>query len=102
VKKSPAAIIGVLAAYGQAVVSQLYLPVPLLGEVAETYGVSVAAAGLVLTVFGIAYAVGSDLLTKCGLSRTLGEEDRLPLPGPPKQLQAASALALKRSKFALP
>lgn len=56
--KSPAAIIGVLAICGLAVVSQLYLPVPLLGQVAERYGVSVAAAGLVLTVFGIAYATG--------------------------------------------
>ena len=37
-----------------------------------------------------------------GLSRTLGEESRLPLPGPPKQLQAARTLALKRSRFALP
>jgi hypothetical protein len=37
-----------------------------------------------------------------GLSRTLGEEGRLPLPGPPKQLQAARTLALKRSRFALP
>ena len=42
----------------------------------------------------------ADLLIMCGLSRSLGEEGRLPLPGPPEQLQAASALALKRSKFA--
>lgn len=56
--KSPTAIIGVLAACGLAVVSQLYLPVPLLGQVAERYGVSTVAAGLVLTVFGIAYATG--------------------------------------------
>ena len=54
----PAVIIMVLAMCGLAVVSQLYVPVPLLGDVGEEYGVSVALAGLVLTVFGIAYAVG--------------------------------------------
>ena len=54
----PAVIIVVLAVCGLAVVSQLYVPVPLLGDVGNEYGVSVALAGLVLTVFGIAYAVG--------------------------------------------
>lgn len=57
-KNAPSFVIAVLAACGLAVVSQLYLPVPLLSEVSERYGVPVPAAGLVLTVFGIAYAAG--------------------------------------------
>lgn len=57
-KSSPATIIGVLAACALAVVSQLYIPVPLLEQVAGQYGVPVTAAGLVLTLFGIAYATG--------------------------------------------
>lgn len=58
VKNAPATIIAVLALCGLAVVSQLYLPVPLLGQVAATYGVAATTAGLVLTLFGMAYATG--------------------------------------------
>lgn len=57
-RNTPSFIIVVLAVCGLAVVSQLYLPVPLLVEMAERYDTSVSAAGLVLTVFGIAYATG--------------------------------------------
>lgn len=57
-KDTPAFSIAVLAACGLAVVSQLYLPVPLLAAMAAQYSVPVPAAGLVLTVFGIAYATG--------------------------------------------
>lgn len=53
-----AVIIMVLAMCGLVVVSQLYVPVPLIGDVGEEYGVPVALAGLVLTAFGIAYAGG--------------------------------------------
>jgi MFS family permease len=57
-RSTSAFIIVVLAACGLTVVSQLYLPIPLLVKIAEQYGVSVSAAGWVLTVFGIAYATG--------------------------------------------
>lgn len=57
-RNTPSFIIIVLAACGLTVVSQLYLPVPLLVEMAEQYDTSVSAAGLVLTAFGIAYATG--------------------------------------------
>lgn len=40
------------------VVSQLYVPVPLLRQVAAQYSVPLTSAGLVLTVFGITYATG--------------------------------------------
>lgn len=56
--KSPAFSILILGMVGLAVVSQLYVPVPLLQPIATQYDVPVTAAGLVLTVFGIAYASG--------------------------------------------
>jgi predicted MFS family arabinose efflux permease len=57
-RQSPLAITGLLAVCGLVVVSQLYLPIPLLQRIAAQYNVEVSAAGLVLTVFGIAYATG--------------------------------------------
>lgn len=39
-------------------VSQIYLPLPLFGDISEVYGVSAATAGLIATVFGITYAAG--------------------------------------------
>lgn len=56
--KHPSIIIAILALTGLAVVSQLYLPLPLIGSIGEDYSVSAGAAGLVSTVFGIAYATG--------------------------------------------
>lgn len=56
--RHPALIIALLALTGLAVVSQLYLPLPLIGSIGEDYSVSAGAAGLVSTVFGIAYASG--------------------------------------------
>lgn len=56
--RHPALIIALLALTGLAVVSQLYLPLPLIGAIGEDYSVSAGAAGLVSTVFGIAYASG--------------------------------------------
>jgi MFS family permease len=50
--------IALLAVSGLVVVSELYLPLPLIDAVAETYGVSTAAAGLVSSAFGYAYAAG--------------------------------------------
>jgi MFS family permease len=47
-----------LAISALAVVSQIYLPLPLFGTIAENYGVSAVTAGLVSTVFGLAYACG--------------------------------------------
>lgn len=56
--RHPALAIAVLALTGLAVVSQLYLPLPLFGDISGSYGVPAAAAGLVSTVFGVAYATG--------------------------------------------
>lgn len=56
--RHPALIIALLALTGLAVVSQLYLPLPLIGAIGEDYSVSAGAAGLVSTVFGVAYASG--------------------------------------------
>lgn len=56
--RHPVLIIAILALTGLAVVSQLYLPLPLTGSIGEDYSVSAGAAGLVSTVFGIAYASG--------------------------------------------
>ncbi len=50
--------IALLALSGLVVVSELYLPLPLLDAVAESYGVSTAVAGLVSSAFGYAYAAG--------------------------------------------
>ena len=50
--------IALLALSGLVVVSELYLPLPLIDVVAEAYGVSTAAAGLVSSAFGYAYAAG--------------------------------------------
>ena len=47
-----------LALSGLVVVSELYLPLPLIDTLAARYGVSTAAAGLVSSAFGYAYAVG--------------------------------------------
>lgn len=57
-RNSTSFIVAVLAACGLAVMSQVYLPMPLLAEVAKRYGVTVPTAGLVLPVFSIAYATG--------------------------------------------
>lgn len=56
--RHPALVIAVLVFSGLAVVSQLYLPLPLFGDIADDYGVSTGAAGLISTVFGVAYASG--------------------------------------------
>lgn len=56
--RRPSVIIILLAVSALAVVSQLYLPLPLFGDIAERYGVSVGTAGLIATVFGLAYACG--------------------------------------------
>lgn len=56
--RSPFPIIALLALSGFAVVSQLYLPLPLFGVIGERYGVSAGTAGLVSTVFGLPYACG--------------------------------------------
>jgi MFS family permease len=50
--------IALLAVSGLVVVSELYLPLPLIDAVAQSYGVSTAAAGLVSSAFGYAYAAG--------------------------------------------
>jgi len=54
----PVTIIMVAALTGLLVVTQLYLPLPLLGGIAEAHDVSLARAGLVSSVFGFAYAAG--------------------------------------------
>ncbi|MEQ8966654.1 MAG: MFS transporter [Azospirillaceae bacterium] len=54
----PVTIITVAALTGFLVVAQLYLPLPLLGDIAEAHDVSLARAGLVSSVFGFAYAAG--------------------------------------------
>jgi MFS family permease len=54
----PSIIIAILALTGLAVVSQLYLPLPLIGSISGDYSVSAGAAGLLSTVFGVAYAIG--------------------------------------------
>lgn len=56
--RRPSLIIILLAVSALAVVSQLYLPLPLFGDITERYGVSAGTAGLVATVFGLAYACG--------------------------------------------
>lgn len=56
--RRPSLIIALLALSALAVVSQLYLPLPLFGDIAGRYGVSTGTAGLVTTVFGLAYACG--------------------------------------------
>lgn len=56
--RHPALVIAVLVLSGLAVVSQLYLPLPLFEAIADDYEVSTGAAGLVSTVFGVAYASG--------------------------------------------
>jgi len=54
----PATIVLVMALTGLIVVSQLYLPLPLLGAIGAEHGVSMAQAGLVSSLFGVAYAAG--------------------------------------------
>lgn len=56
--RAPLVVVGLLSSLGLAVLSQLYLPLPLFGTIAGTYGVSTGTAGLVSTVFGLSYACG--------------------------------------------
>jgi len=48
----------IFALMGLSVVSQLYIPIPMLALLGSNYGTSPHEAALVLTVFGFAYATG--------------------------------------------
>jgi MFS transporter, YNFM family, putative membrane transport protein len=56
--KHPVAVLTLLALCGLAAVSQLYLPLPLLGQIGRQFGLDAAGAGAALGAFSLAYASG--------------------------------------------
>ncbi|NIE57331.1 MULTISPECIES: MFS transporter [unclassified Burkholderia] len=56
--KHPYAVIALLSVSGLAVVSQLYLPLPLLGLIGQRFGLGAAGAGAAMGAFSFAYACG--------------------------------------------
>lgn len=56
--KHPIGVLTLLALCGLAAVSQLYLPLPLLGQIGRQFGLDVAGAGAALGSFSLAYAAG--------------------------------------------
>lgn len=56
--KHPVAVLTLLALCGLAAVSQLYLPLPLLGLIGRQFGLDAAGAGVAVGAFSLAYASG--------------------------------------------
>lgn len=56
--KHPVGVLTLLALCGLAAVSQLYLPLPLLGQIGRQFGLDAAGAGAALGAFSLAYAAG--------------------------------------------
>jgi len=71
-KEVPLLLMAQLVVCALAVVSLLYLPIPILGMLAENYGVATAQAADSLSAFGFAYAVG--FLVFGALSDRLGRK----------------------------
>jgi len=73
--RTPAHLIAVLSAANFAIGLGAFVVIGVLNPIAESYGISAASAGRVMTVYAIAYALGSPLLV--ALSGAISRRDVL-------------------------